>query len=73
VAQLRQRLEVGMPANLRLDWTAFLAALDGRLGAQAAALAKTREGVRAMEAALTTTVAGPASGHRSHPPAAAHR
>jgi len=74
LAQVRHRLEAGMPASLRPDWTAFLAALDGQLGAQAAALAKVREGVRAAEAALVTTAAGPAGSHGARPgPASAHR
>jgi len=71
LAQFRQRLEAGMPANLRPDWAAFLAALDGRLGAQEAALAKAREGVRAAETALTTAAAGPASSHGARPAASA--
>jgi len=71
LAQLRQQLEAGMPPNLRPSWTAFLAALDGQLGTQAAALAKAREGVRAAETALTTAAVDTAS-HGTHP-AALHR
>ena len=52
VARLRRRLDANMPASLRDDWNAYLAALDARNSARDAALAKAREGVHAAEAAL---------------------
>jgi hypothetical protein len=52
LAQLRQRLDAGVPANLRAEWTAFLAALDEQLGGQEAALAKARESIGVAERAL---------------------
>ena len=52
VAQLRQRLGANMPASLRDDWNAYLAAQDAENSARDAALAKARESVHAAEAAL---------------------
>lgn len=54
LAQLRQRLNAGMPANLAGDWTAFLQALDQDNDAKTAAFAKVREQVHAAEAVLAT-------------------
>ena len=60
LAQLRQRLDAAMPTNLRPDWTAFLQALDRERGAEQAALARAREGVRAAEMTLGGGNAGSA-------------
>ncbi|GJE58727.1 cache domain-containing protein [Methylobacterium trifolii] len=52
LAQLRQRLDAGMPASLRADWTAFIEALNQQNGVQGAAVAKARDSLRAAELAL---------------------
>ena len=52
LASLRQRLDVGMPASLRADWTAFQQALDEDNAIKAAAFAKVREQVHAAETVL---------------------
>ena len=54
LAQLRQRLNAGMPTSLNADWTAFLQALDEDNTAKTAAFAKVREQVHAAEAVLAT-------------------
>ncbi len=60
MAQLRARLDAKIPADLRPDWTAFLAALSAESSAQQAAFAKVRESVQAAETALAATGAHPA-------------
>ena len=62
LAQLRQRLNAGMPSSLGADWTAFLQALDDDSHAKAAAFAKVREQVHAAEAVLE--VEGSLGGNR---------
>jgi len=52
LAQLRQRLTAGMPANLSADWTAFQQALDTQKATQKAALSKAREQLHAVDAVL---------------------
>lgn len=54
LAQLRQRLNAGMPAGLGADWKAFLQALDEDSTAKTTAFAKVREQVHAAEAVLAT-------------------
>lgn len=52
LAQLRQRLDDRVPAELRADWTAFLEALDEQDGQREALLARVRERADAIQAAL---------------------
>lgn len=52
VAQLRQKLDGAMPANLRSDWTAFLEALNTESSGRNAVFAKARESLQAAQAAL---------------------
>ncbi len=52
VAALRARLDAGIPANLRTDWTAFIEALNAEAGARDAAMAKARDSLHAAESAL---------------------
>ena len=54
LAQLRQRLNAGMPTTLNADWTAFLQTLDEENAAKTAAFTKVREQVHAAEAVLAT-------------------
>ena len=55
VAALRARLDAGIPANLRTDWTAFIEALNAQASARDAAMAKARDSLHAAESALAPT------------------
>lgn len=59
VASLRAKLDQEMPASARADWTAFLEALNQAGDAQAAAMSRARDGLRAAEAALRVPSARP--------------
>ena len=61
VAALRARLDAGIPANLRTDWTAFLEAMNAQASARDAAVAKARDSLHAAEAALAPTAQTAAS------------
>jgi hypothetical protein len=52
VTSLRTKLDREMPAAVRADWIAFLEALNQTNDAQASAVSRAREGLRAAEAAL---------------------
>jgi hypothetical protein len=52
LTRLRHKLDAAIPADLRPDWTAFLAALDRQQEAQAATLAKARQSLQAADATL---------------------
>lgn len=54
VAALRARLDAGIPAHLRDDWTAFMEALNAQSSARDAALDKARASLHAAEAALAS-------------------
>lgn len=53
VASLRAKLDQEIPSSARADWIAFLEALNQAGDAQAAALSRAREGLRAAQAALS--------------------
>ena len=52
VSALRARLDAGMPASLRTDWTAFVEALNAQTSARDASMAKARDSLHAAESAL---------------------
>ncbi|MDP4027108.1 cache domain-containing protein [Methylobacterium sp. NEAU 140] len=52
VAALRAKLDGQIPAAARADWTAFLEALNQAGDAQAAAVARARDSLKAADAAL---------------------
>ena len=52
MADLRKRLDERMPAELRADWHAYVEALNEEASTRTAMIAKVRENVRAVEAAL---------------------
>ena len=52
LARLRHKLDAAIPADLRPDWTAFLAALDRQQEAEGATLAQARQTLQAADAIL---------------------
>lgn len=52
VASLRAKLDRQIPASVREDWNAFLEALNQAGDAQAAAIVRARDGLKAAQAAL---------------------
>ena len=53
LAQLRRKLDAAIPAGLRPEWVAFLAALDQQREAEDTALAKARQSLQTAEAVLS--------------------